>query len=343
MAVFSKFLARPAAAPLQAIRMDRGVNSGPLKKRRLTIRAATTPESASLSKSTLRKTSKAKLESRLSKLGLETSGTKEVLIERLMMASQQTPVQASVPAEPQETATEEVELLQTEVARLQAELATTTEQLEAASAAAEAERLELGQLGSAMARLQAEHKEDHAQLLAAEAAAMQLQESCNQVDSLRAKQTSLADSITLMQSLLEEKDSEIELLKRQLEEFSVRAPAAALAVGMEGGVAVADRPAGSDWDLPSSWRPAVPNKPSLAGGVPFVSEGAGAAANTKDAPLKSLDIAKRHTTPLLLALAGAQVTAQAYMAVRSSLPKDYRFVLDATALATGCTLLALIG
>lgn len=45
--------------------------------------------------------SQAKLESRLSKLGLETSGTKEVLIERLMMASQQTPVQASVPAEPQ--------------------------------------------------------------------------------------------------------------------------------------------------------------------------------------------------------------------------------------------------
>ena len=40
----------------------------------------------------------------------------------------------------QGAATEEVELLQTEVARLQAELATTTEQLEAASAAAEAER-----------------------------------------------------------------------------------------------------------------------------------------------------------------------------------------------------------
>ena len=54
-----------------------------------------------------------------------------------------------------------------------------------------------------MARLQAEHEEDHAQLLAAEAAAVQLQESCIQIDSLRAKQTSLADSITLMQSLLE--------------------------------------------------------------------------------------------------------------------------------------------
>ena len=64
-------------------------------------------------------------------------------------------------------------------------------------------RLELGQLGSAMARLQAEHEKDQAQLLAAEAAAVQLQESCNHVDSLRAKQTSLADSITLMQSLLE--------------------------------------------------------------------------------------------------------------------------------------------
>ena len=60
---------------------------------------------------------------------------------------------------------------------------------------------------------------------------------------------------------------------------------------------------------------------SLAGGVPFVSEGAGAAAITEHARLKSLDIAKRHSTPLLLALAGAQVTAQAYMAVRSSLPK----------------------
>ena len=60
---------------------------------------------------------------------------------------------------------------------------------------------------------------------------------------------------------------------------------------------------------------------SLAGGVPFISEGADAAANTEDAPLKSLDIAKRHETPLLLALAGAQVTARAYMALRSSLPK----------------------
>ena len=38
-------------------------------------------------------------------------------------------------------------------------------------------------------------------------------------------------------------------------------------------------------------------------------------------PSKSLDIAKKHAAPLLLALAGAQVTAQAYMAVRSSLPK----------------------
>ena len=45
--------------------------------------------------------SQAKLESRLSKLGLETSGTKDVLIERLMTASQQTPVQAVTPAQSQ--------------------------------------------------------------------------------------------------------------------------------------------------------------------------------------------------------------------------------------------------
>ena len=64
----------------------------------------------------------------------------------------------------------------------------------------------------------------------------------------------------------QEKDSEIELLKRQLEEFSVRAPAATLAAGMEGGVAVADRPAGGDWDVPSSWRPAVLDKPRCSAG-----------------------------------------------------------------------------
>lgn len=45
-----------------------------------------------------------------------------------------------LPASMQGAAIEEVKVLQTEVARLQAELATTTEQLEAASAAAEAER-----------------------------------------------------------------------------------------------------------------------------------------------------------------------------------------------------------
>ena len=73
--------------------------------------------------------------------------------------------------------------------------------------------------------------------------------------------TSLGACPDERQPTLQEKDSEIELLKRQLEEFSVRAPAVALAVGMEGGVAVADRPAGGDWDVPSSWRPAVPNKP----------------------------------------------------------------------------------
>ena len=60
---------------------------------------------------------------------------------------------------------------------------------------------------------------------------------------------------------------------------------------------------------------------SLAGGLPFISDGAGTAANSEGTSLKSLDIAKKHCTPLLLALAGAQVTAQAYMAVRSSLPK----------------------
>jgi hypothetical protein len=64
-------------------------------------------------------------------------------------------------------------------------------------------RLELGQLGSAMARLQAEHEEEHAQLQAAEAAAAKMQRSCEEVEALRGRQADLAESIALMQSLLE--------------------------------------------------------------------------------------------------------------------------------------------
>jgi hypothetical protein len=63
-------------------------------------------------------------------------------------------------------------------------------------------RLELRQLGSAMARLRAEHEEEHAQLQAAEAAAVKMERSCEEVEALRACQADLADSITLMQSLL---------------------------------------------------------------------------------------------------------------------------------------------
>ena len=36
---------------------------------------------------------------------------------------------------------------------------------------------------------------------------------------------------------------------------------------------------------------------------------------------QQLDVAKRHGAPLMLAIAGGQAAARAYMAVRSSLPK----------------------
>lgn len=64
-------------------------------------------------------------------------------------------------------------------------------------------RLELGQLGSAMASLRAEHEENHEALVAGEAAASQLQKSAEEVETLRSRQADLAESIDLMQSLLE--------------------------------------------------------------------------------------------------------------------------------------------
>ena len=64
-------------------------------------------------------------------------------------------------------------------------------------------RRELGQMGSAMVRLQAEHEEERAQLQVAEGAASQLQQSCEEMESLRTRQADLAERITLMQTLLE--------------------------------------------------------------------------------------------------------------------------------------------
>ena len=60
----------------------------------------------------------------------------------------------------------------------------------------------------------------------------------------------------------QERDTEIDRLKRQLEEFVVKTTAYAAAGAAEAGsVAVAERPAGADWDIPSAWRTAESTKP----------------------------------------------------------------------------------
>ena len=61
---------------------------------------------------------------------------------------------------------------------------------------------------------------------------------------------------------LQERDAEIELLRRQLAEFAVKAtaPAAAAGAGAEGGIAIAERPGGAEWDIPASWRAAEPSR-----------------------------------------------------------------------------------
>jgi len=60
----------------------------------------------------------------------------------------------------------------------------------------------------------------------------------------------------------QERDSDIELKERQWEEFAEKKTAfTAVAAGEEGGMAVAERPAGGDWDIPSSWRPSEATMP----------------------------------------------------------------------------------
>lgn len=45
------------------------------------------------------------------------------------------------------------------------------------------------------------------------------------------------------------------------------------------------------------------------------------APRAEGVPAQQLDVAKKHGVPLMLAIAGGQAAARAYMAVRSSLPK----------------------
>ena len=55
-------------------------------------------------------------------------------------------------------------------------------------------------------------------------------------------------------------------------------------------------------------------------GVPFEVDAEGA-LRAEGVPAQQLDAAKKHGAPLMLAIAGGQAAAQAYRAVRNSLPK----------------------
>lgn len=45
------------------------------------------------------------------------------------------------------------------------------------------------------------------------------------------------------------------------------------------------------------------------------------APRAEGVPAQQLDVARKHGAPMMLAIAGGQAAVQAYMAVRSSLPK----------------------
>ena len=59
---------------------------------------------------------------------------------------------------------------------------------------------------------------------------------------------------------------------------------------------------------------------SVSDGAPFVMEGGGA-SHGRGRAAKQLDVTQKPGAPMMLALAGAQTVARAYMSVRRSLPK----------------------
>ncbi|BDA47077.1 hypothetical protein COCOBI_09-5320 [Coccomyxa sp. Obi] len=297
-------------------------------------------------------------------LGLEATGNKEALVSRLLGAyAQQQPLESQDSAAmngkvEDDVSAGEVHILREQVAHLQQELAAMTQRLSAADAARAAERAQLDELTVAMTQLRSKYEEHAQQVAAAEVAALNVQQGAAELEAMREEQKALSQRIAFLQGLLQERESEIDLLRMQLSEFQVEAKVGATAGGQAGGTAVMDMPGGS-WPGASlsslnAAQQASSTRVAAASGGGFsrrigcdselaeVGRSGPPSANGSAPRIGALDVTKRHTAPGLLVLAGALGFSRAWRDLKRSLPKEQRISLDITTIALCGALAAIV-
>ncbi|KAL3141525.1 hypothetical protein ABBQ32_004774 [Trebouxia sp. C0010 RCD-2024] len=298
------------------------------------------------SKATLRKCTKAQLVSHAQQLGIDDSGTKNTLVERLLATF--STAAAPQPCVPTRGRKEEVQKLQAEVAELDSKLIVVTQTLIEATAAREEEREQLATVIADMAIMRERWQTDVRQVEELALIAGGLEHSEREILNLRSQQGRFEERVAMMQGLLKEREQEISTLNTQLSEF--RQPAMAMAGASTAGAtswssdtAAAAQPltassAYSSWA--NNWNTAVVQSGdgNLAG-PHAVHEGVTQSA----VPSHTRDSTNRqHGTPGLAIVAAVGAAAErgsaAWGSVKSLLPQDKRILADAV-LAAGATAL----
>lgn len=317
----------------------------------LTCRASAdfAPLSADMSKSSLRKLSKAQLMNYAQQMGIEGAGTKNTLVDRLLALSF---TETSAHQLATDDRQGEMQKLQAEVAQLDLKLVAVSDTLAEATVAREDERQQLASVVAGMSSLREKWQIDVQQVEELATVAGQLEQSERDILTLRSQQGRFEERIAMMQHLLEERAVEVLILKAQLAGF--RQPVLALAGAATAGYGTttwdaetaAAEPARSSYssaNWANNWNRAVVrnNESSLM----ELDSKAQAVSAVQPATLYSparASVRREHTTPGLAIVAAVAAAAQkggaAWNSVKSLLPQDKRFIADAV-LAAGTTAL----
>ncbi|KAL0025419.1 hypothetical protein WJX79_007864 [Trebouxia sp. C0005] len=299
------------------------------------------PLTAEVPKSRLHRSTKAQLINHAQQLGIDHSGTKNILVDRIH-AALSTNVAEDIARE------EEAHKLQAEVAQLDVKLAEVNQVLAEATVAREDERQQLASVTADMAVMSEKWQIDVQEVEELAAVAGNLEQSERDILTLRSQQGRFDERIAIMQHLLKERDLEIVTLKAQLSEF--RQPALAVAGGTtwDSDTAEAAEPlrgpsSFSDASWANKWNTGVTRN---AGGGTALLEAQPQALSVLQSQLSAATVRpslkRQHTMPGLAIVAAVAAAAQkggaVWGTVKSLLPKEKRGLADAI-LAAGTTAL----
>lgn len=303
--------------------------------------ASMVPLTAEVSKSRLYRSKKAQLINHAQQLGINHSGTKNILVDRIH-AALSTNVAEDIARQ------EEVQKLQAEVAQLDIKLAEVNQVLAKATVAREDERQQLANVTADMSAMREKWQTDVKQVEELAAVAGNLEQSERDILTLRSQQGRVDERIAMMQHLLQERELEVVTLKAQLSEF--RQPALAVAGGAtwDSDTAEAAEPlrrsssySSASWA--NKWNSGVIR--STDGGT-AVLEAQPQALSVLQSQLSAATVRtslkRQHTMPGLAIVAAVAAAAQKggaiWGTVKSLLPQEKRGFADAI-LAAGTTAL----